>query len=94
MTIEVTEVETATATRREVKHADAKNRRDDLTARGFCINGETHGPATHGRRCLWCKVVHYRGVLMVLADPKAPPQPPGYKFRPRGDQRQPVVVAA
>lgn len=57
----------------------AKVRRDDLIARGFCLNGESHGPATNGRRCLWCIVVHRVGVTrareLAAADPRNA-QPP------------------
>jgi hypothetical protein len=36
----------------------AKSRRADLKARGLCINGEEHGPATHGVLCLKCREAH------------------------------------
>ncbi len=74
----------------QVRYQEAKERRDDLTAKGLCLNGATHGPATRGRLCDWCRAVHTYGVLVVLADPGAPSPPPGYKFRPRGDNK-PVV---
>lgn len=70
-----------------IMYSDAKRRRDDLAGRGLCINGESHGRAVDGVRCPWCRDVHRRGVLVVLADPAAPPCPPGYRFRPRRDQR-------
>lgn len=33
-------------------------RRDRLRAAGICINGERHGPATHGVLCARCRIVH------------------------------------
>jgi hypothetical protein len=31
-----------------------KEHRQDLRRRGICVNGELHGPATHGTRCEAC----------------------------------------
>lgn len=36
----------------------AKLRRDDLRARGLCINGAGHGPALIGVRCVRCAARH------------------------------------
>lgn len=67
----------------DVMHPVAKQRRDDLTAKGYCLNGESHGPAVCGRLCRWCRAVHSRGVQNVLADPKGVVPPPDYRFLPR-----------
>jgi hypothetical protein len=40
------------------RRTKAKNRRDDLAARGLCINGAKHGPATHGQLCSPCRDTH------------------------------------
>lgn len=39
----------------------AKTRRTELAAEGLCINGRSHGPATHGVRCKRCDDVHKGG---------------------------------
>lgn len=39
----------------------AKTRRDALAADGLCINGKSHGRATHGVRCKRCYDVHRGG---------------------------------
>lgn len=74
----------------------ARNRRARLKAGGFCINGESHGKATHGRRCAWCDAVHKKKVEKVLDDPNAPARPPGYRVRMRatptwGDLETPEI---
>lgn len=38
----------------EYERANAKERRASLAARGLCINGASHGKATHGKRCKHC----------------------------------------
>lgn len=38
----------------------AKARRDALAAQGLCLNGASHGPATHGVLCAACREVHRR----------------------------------
>lgn len=40
------------------RRLEAKARRDALAADGLCINGRSHGPATHGVRCERCHRVH------------------------------------
>lgn len=40
------------------KRRYAKRRRDALRAAKLCINGASHGPATHGRLCATCRDVH------------------------------------
>lgn len=57
----------------------ARDRRARLVADKLCINGKTHGPATHGCRCAWCDAVHRHGVAKVLEDPAAPARPPKYR---------------
>lgn len=41
-----------------VRRKLAKMRRDELRERGLCINGEDHGPATHGVLCWNCRQAH------------------------------------
>jgi len=36
----------------------AKHRRDRRRSAGRCINGDAHGPATHGVLCAPCRVTH------------------------------------
>lgn len=38
----------------------AKNRRDGLRAQRLCLNGKSHGKATHGCRCATCHETHRR----------------------------------
>ncbi len=85
--METQETQAEQNARLDIKCEDSKLRRDELTRDGWCLNGKTHGKATHGRRCGWCAAVHKHGVLKVLADPNAPQKPPGYTYRPRRDQR-------
>lgn len=71
---------------REKRSAAMSERRADLLARGLCLNGATHGPATHGRCCAWCRAVHNLGLPAVIeldAIGEAPPRPPGYVLRSR-----------
>jgi hypothetical protein len=75
----MTRVIDMTEERRATARGWAENRRRDLAAKKLCINGESHGPATQGCRCNWCAAVHKKGLRKVLADPAAPPRPPGYK---------------
>jgi len=60
----------------------ARSRRETLAAEGMCINSRRHGPATHGVLCKWCREVHKRGVVAVVADPAMRKfRPPGYRFK-------------
>lgn len=43
-----------------VRRIKAKNRRDRLREQKLCLNGESHGPATHGCRCFACHETHKR----------------------------------
>ncbi len=43
---------------RERRLVRAKARRAKLKTLGLCINGEPHGPATHGVLCERCRVIH------------------------------------
>ncbi len=43
-------------------------RRADLRARGYCRNGELHGPATDGGLCAECRKVH-RGIRLEVKPP-------------------------
>ncbi len=64
----------------------SRDRRAVLARDGLCINGATHGPATHGKKCAWCAAVHKLGLSVVLelaARGEAPPRPPGHVVRPR-----------
>lgn len=40
------------------RRQSAMERRDRLRDLGLCINGEAHGPATHGCRCQSCDKTH------------------------------------
>lgn len=51
----------------------AKKRRDGLRTDKCCINGKSHGPATHGVLCWPCRAVH-RGMFKTRAE--VPRQPP------------------
>lgn len=62
--------------------AYAKARRQRLASDHMCINGSTHGAATHGVRCGWCHDVNRRGLSRVIELPRHP-RPPGYIPRPR-----------
>lgn len=42
----------------DVQHPTAKVRRDRRRAAKLCINGESHGKATHGTLCERCRVAH------------------------------------
>lgn len=46
--------------------ARAKFRRALLGEQKLCLNGESHGPATHGVRCAWCHAVHRFGVVVAF----------------------------
>ena len=61
----------------------AKDRRDLLARDGYCINGQSHGKATNGILCAWCRAVHTYGLSKVLSDPDAPSRPAGYVLRLR-----------
>lgn len=77
---ELTEAEIAKilARKKRVLNAERmRNRRARLRGQRTCINGISHGQATHGCRCAWCADVHKRGIEIVLATPKFLP-PPGY----------------
>src|SRR5512143_857409 len=54
----------------DIIHVGAKNRRDELREEGLCINGRSHGPATHGCLCWPCRAMH-RGLCKTRAE--APP---------------------
>lgn len=55
-----------------IKQAQRRNR---LTAAGVCLNGPTHGSATHGRRCDRCYHVWKHGyakaIELGLIEPQA-----------------------
>lgn len=70
----------------------SRSRRSRLLADRYCINGKSHGKVANGVRCPWCKAVHRKGLVKVLADPNAPAQPPGYSMRMRPAQ-MPVASA-
>jgi hypothetical protein len=73
----------------------ARQRREDLAKERYCINGRPHGVATHGVLCRWCREVHKRGVVAVLADPAMQEyKPPGYRFKPRENARYPEETDA
>jgi hypothetical protein len=38
----------------------SKKRRDLLRSQDLCINGKSHGKATHGRLCKSCRKTHNR----------------------------------
>lgn len=40
--------------------ASVRAHRARLAERFLCVNGESHGPATHGRLCLFCRIRHRR----------------------------------
>jgi len=61
----------------------SRERRKDLASKKLCINGPTHGPATHGPRCYWCKYVHKHGVARAVAELAVTLRPPNYKPRVR-----------
>jgi hypothetical protein len=65
----------------EAEHA--RWRRSRLAEQQLCINGRSHGQATHGVRCQWCAAVHKIGVVRALAELSSTLRPPGYKFRKR-----------
>lgn len=62
--------------------AKSRRRRADLRSNKLCINGPSHGPATHGVKCGHCADVHKRGLACVLESPTFA-QPSGYAPRPR-----------
>jgi len=65
----------------------SRERRAELAGYKLCINGGSHGAATSGKLCDWCRAVHKHGVETVIAnmlkEHSAPPMPPGYRYRPR-----------
>lgn len=44
-------------------------RRTRLDA-GYCLNGTSHGAATHGVRCFRCSLVHAHGVVIARSMPE------------------------
>lgn len=73
----------------EIARQVAKQRRDDLVCAGFCINGKSHGRATHGVRCEYCYKVH-RGEIKPRAKAQAAHCKRGHPYnaentRTRGD---------
>lgn len=52
----------------ERRAAYSKSRRDLLRAQKLCINGTSHGLATHGVLCERCRMVH-RGRSQPAGDP-------------------------
>jgi hypothetical protein len=72
------------ATLDEYFAANARVRRNNLANDGVCINGRSHGKATHGCRCEWCHAVHRIGVERALNELAVTLRPPGYRHRKRG----------
>lgn len=75
----------------ELLAPDAKLRRDELSAAGYCINGKLHGPpVAPKKRCAWCIRVHRVGVEKALEEAgvnaDAPQPPPRYVLRLRASR--------
>ena len=61
----------------------ARLRRAQLAEEGFCVNGRTHGPRTHGVRCIWCAFVHKHGLREAYRRKDRPEPPPGHQPKVR-----------
>jgi hypothetical protein len=46
---------------RQVANSVHAERRNKYSADGVCLNGRAHGPATDGRLCRRCRLVHVYG---------------------------------
>jgi hypothetical protein len=54
------------ALQRAVDAERMRIRRKRLTDAKLCLNGESHGPSTHGVRCQWCYGVHKFGAAVAV----------------------------
>lgn len=64
-----------TDTQKDRQADKSKERRDRLRDAGLCINGEKHGPATHGKLCKPCRDTHRKTDKPKTATTAMPPEP-------------------